>query len=93
MNRSPLTEYAINRFSEPSTWRGLVAMLTSLGLGIEPEHASFIVPLGIGLIGLIGAFVPDKSDSQPGPDNAKPQQKDGTLKDAITNMDKVFRTP
>jgi len=52
--------YIMARLAEPSTWRGIMALLTSVGLAISPEQAVAITSVGIGLIGLIGTFVPDK---------------------------------
>jgi len=53
-------QYLMNRLSEPSTWRGIVALLTATGLVIDPEQATAIVTVGVAVIGLIGAFLPDK---------------------------------
>lgn len=53
--------YVLARLAEPSTWRGIMALLTSVGLAISPEQAVAITSVGIGLIGLIGTFVPDKT--------------------------------
>lgn len=51
--------YAIERLLEASTWRGIIALLMSLGLTINPDQAVAIVTAGVGVIGAIGAFVPD----------------------------------
>lgn len=52
--------YLIERLTESSTWRGIILMLTSLGVGISPELAAAIVPAGIGLAGIVGVLTKDK---------------------------------
>lgn len=49
-----MKDYIIQRAQEPSTWRGVVLLLTALGVPIAPELASGIVTAGLGLAGLIG---------------------------------------
>ena len=59
--------YIIARLHEPSTWRGIVALLTGLGVwGFSPEQTNAIVAAGLTIIGLIGAFVPDAKPADPG---------------------------
>jgi len=55
-------QYIVDRLAEPSTWRGIVALLTAAGLVIDPEQATAIVTIGVAVIGLIGAFLPDKPE-------------------------------
>ncbi len=45
--------------SEPSTYRGLVWLLTAAGLALSPEQQTAIVGAGAALTGLIGAFFTD----------------------------------
>jgi hypothetical protein len=47
-------------FSEPSTWRGAVGILTAFGLTISPEQSAAIVAFGLGLSGLIAVFNKDR---------------------------------
>ena len=54
-------KYLLERLKEPSTWRGMVAVATGLGVGITPEQANAVVAFGLTIIGLIGAFFPDKT--------------------------------
>ena len=35
--------YVVNRAKEASTWRGVVMLLTALGLNISPEMADAII--------------------------------------------------
>ena len=52
--------YLISRGKEASTWRGLVALLTAVGVGISPEQGEAIIALGLAVIGAIGVFTADK---------------------------------
>lgn len=57
-----MAAYLIARLKEPTTWRGLVLLVTSLGLGLSPEQSEAIVSAGLAIAGLIGALAPDQSD-------------------------------
>ena len=52
--------YFMARLSEPSTWRGILAVLTACGIAISPDQAEKIVAGGLAMIGLVGAFSTDK---------------------------------
>jgi uncharacterized membrane protein len=52
--------YFMERLSEPSTWRGILAVLTACGIAFSPDQADKIVAGGLALIGLVGAFSSDK---------------------------------
>lgn len=47
-------KYILERAAEPSTWRGIILVLTSFGVGIAPELANAIVGAGVGIAGLLG---------------------------------------
>lgn len=55
-------DWLLKRLKEPSTWRGIIAMLTASGLALTPEQGAAITAVGLGLIGLVGAFTKDKGD-------------------------------
>ena len=46
--------------TEPSTWRGLVWLLTAAGLAVSPDQQAAIAAAGMAIAGAIGAFVTDK---------------------------------
>ena len=46
-------KYIIDRFREPSTWRGIVLLATALGVSISPELGEAIVSAGLAAAGLI----------------------------------------
>ena len=53
--------YFLCRLKEPSTWRGMVAILTAFGVTISPEQVEAIVAVGLSVMGLIGLLTPDKT--------------------------------
>ena len=52
--------YMIERLKEPSTWRGIVLLLTAIGVPVAPAMADAIVSVGLAIAGLIGVATPDK---------------------------------
>jgi hypothetical protein len=55
-----MIEHILNRLSEASTWRGIVALLTAGGIALSPEQMAAIVSAGLAMIGLFGVFTSDK---------------------------------
>lgn len=51
--------YVVNRAKEASTWRGIIMLLTAVGLKITPEMADAIISVGIAVAGLVGILLPD----------------------------------
>jgi len=47
---------------EPSTYRGLVWLLTAAGLTLSPEQQVAIISAGAAISGLIGVFFNDTQD-------------------------------
>ena len=52
--------YVIERMKEPSTWRGLIMLLTAIGVPVAPAMADAIISVGLAVAGLIGVATPDK---------------------------------
>lgn len=52
--------YMIERLKEPSTWRGIIMLLTAIGVPIAPGMADTIIAIGMAVAGLIGVATPDK---------------------------------
>ena len=73
--------------SEPGTWRGLVWILTAVGLKIDPDQAEAIAAVGMALAGLIGVFfkdIPDQPQTvEPTPEVKKIPTKKETLSDIV----------
>ena len=52
--------WLINRLKELSTWQGIIAGLTALGVSISPELSKAIAGAGVAVFFLISVLVPDK---------------------------------
>ena len=53
-------KFALDRLDEPSTWRGLVAIATALGVQLSPDLQAAIISAGMAVIGLIAVLTADK---------------------------------
>jgi hypothetical protein len=51
-----MISYLIERLSENSTWRGLVMLLTAVGVQVDPTQANAIIAAGLAIVGLINVF-------------------------------------
>jgi hypothetical protein len=60
-----LLKYLLERLKEPSTWRGIVLSLTSLGVVLNEAQAMAIITAGLAITGLIGVFSPEKKAEVP----------------------------
>jgi hypothetical protein len=54
-----MKNYVLERLKESSTWRGIILLLTAIGVPIAPAMADMIVSAGLAIAGLIGAVAPD----------------------------------
>jgi hypothetical protein len=54
-----MKDWIINRLKEPSTWRGIFAMLAAAGIAISPDLQGHITTAGLALIGLINFIKKD----------------------------------
>lgn len=64
-------KYIIDRLNEPSTWRGLISVVTALGVKLRPDLGEAIITAGLGLMGIINIFRQEK------PANGTPQAPTG----------------
>ena len=55
--------YLLERLKEPSTWRGLFALLTAVGLKLHPELQEAILTTGLALIGMINVVRKESNDT------------------------------
>lgn len=55
-----MRDYLISRAAEPSTWRGIVMLLTAAGVALDAAKTEAIIALGMALAGALGAFLPDR---------------------------------
>lgn len=51
-----LINVTIDRLGENSTWRGIILLLTSLGVVLTPDQAAKIVAAGLAVVGVINIF-------------------------------------
>lgn len=61
-------DWLVNRLKEKSTWRGIVAFLTAVGVGWSPDQKEAVVMLGIAVAGAFEVFFKE------------PQSKDAKVK-------------
>lgn len=54
-----MKNYLIDRAKEPSTWRGIVLLLTAVGVPVAPAMSEAIVSVGLAVAGLIGVVTAD----------------------------------
>lgn len=54
-----MKNYMIELLGQPSTWRGLILILTAVGLNISPDQSTAIVTAGLSTAGVLGAFFKD----------------------------------
>lgn len=57
-----IVNYFLARLKEPSTWRGIVLLISALGVAMKPELAEAIIALGLALAGGVAAVSPDKPE-------------------------------
>lgn len=55
-----MKDYIANRLKEPSTWRGLILVVTAFGMSLSQEQSYAIASLGMALAGGVGVVSPDK---------------------------------
>ena len=55
-----LIGFLLNRLKEPSTWRGVILVLTVSGVALDPDQKEAIITAGVSIVALIGVFSPDK---------------------------------
>lgn len=48
-----IEQWVLDRLAEPSTWRGIVAVLTAAGITLDPNQSAKIVAVGLSMIGTI----------------------------------------
>lgn len=60
-------KYILDRLSEPSTWRGIISMITALGVKLRPDLMDAIMTAGLGAMGVINIFRKEKDASNTPP--------------------------
>lgn len=49
-------QYLIDRLKERSTWLGIIALATAVGVSLSPEQAEALAVAGTALAGVIAVF-------------------------------------
>lgn len=57
-----ILDVLLNYLTQESTYTGLTAILTAIGITLKPELASAIVACALGVFGLIKVLVNEKAD-------------------------------
>jgi hypothetical protein len=52
-------KFVLARAAEPSSWRGAIFVLSSLGIILKPEVSAAIIAAGMAVSGLIGVLTSD----------------------------------
>lgn len=58
-------EWTVDRAKEPSTWKGIALVLTSIGINISPDYWQSIVSFGIALAGLLDIITKENKQQKP----------------------------
>jgi len=48
--------FILDRLAENSTWRGIIMVVTAIGLKLDPAQGDAIIATGLSLVGLINVF-------------------------------------
>jgi hypothetical protein len=63
MSRQKIIDFFKDRSTEPSTWRGIVLIITALGVQLTPEQADAVVAIGLAVAGSVGVFSKDSRNA------------------------------
>ena len=55
-----MKQYILDRAKEPSSWRGIILLLTAIGVPVAPAMAEAIIAVGLAVAGLVGVATPDQ---------------------------------
>ena len=58
-----LLDYVVARLQELSTWQGINAALTLIGVSLRPDKAQTLGMVGVGVFAALAAVFPDKFKS------------------------------
>jgi len=61
-----MLDYILERFNETSTWRGIISLITGLGVKLRPDLAESIISAGLALMGVINVVRKEKANVSAG---------------------------
>ncbi len=53
-------DYLLNRLKEATTWQGLIAIITGLGVSLSPDMSAAVVTVGVALFGLVSVILKER---------------------------------
>ena len=56
-----MKSWILGQLKQPSTWRGVVWLLTAVGVGLSPEQMEAIITAGMMAAGALGVILNDNS--------------------------------
>jgi len=62
-----MIQYILERLNETSTWRGIISLLTGLGVKLRPDMAEAIISAGLALMGIINIGRKEKTNDAAAP--------------------------
>lgn len=62
--KEEIINFLLERLKEPSTWRGIIWLITAFGFALDPDQREAIVTTGMSLVGLIGVFTSEYKKPQ-----------------------------
>lgn len=57
-------QYILLRAKERSTWLGLTAAISAIGVNISPEYLESIITVGVAVAGLVAMLTADSTQSK-----------------------------
>jgi len=66
-----MIQYILERLNETSTWRGIISLLTGLGVKLRPDMAEAIISAGLALMGVINIGRKEKTNVTATPVDSK----------------------
>jgi hypothetical protein len=66
-----MIQYITERLNEPSTWRGVISLITGLGVKLRPDLAESIISAGLALMGVINVVRKEKTNVTAAPVDSK----------------------
>ena len=55
-------DFILKYLNQPSTWRGLIGILTALGIAIKPDMANAVIAIGLATTGLVNVIRNEKKE-------------------------------
>lgn len=53
-------DYMVQRLKEPTTWQGIVTIVTGFGVAISPELSASIVAVGVAAFGIVSVVIKER---------------------------------